>query len=425
VAYVAAFLLTALFYYEFLGAAPTPSEQPDEVAWWRPAGWASVSESPLVEPLQELVEATVDARSEGTTDRSGLVPVALFAVVPIVFIVLGFFLFRSPWARAPVLALGLTLCAFSYYGWLAPGLWGLFSWRWPACLFLTASFSALFVLAPMLAKDLHERPGWLIALIQLLLFVPIYATSTEVTGTNPALYLNTSPWPVIALFGFLLVGLVLAVIHLSVGLGLFVRQALPGRRGLLAGVGMAALLAVLLGEIPFEARNLGNGLVLAAPAGIIALLAGRLEMSERVPTAVAFLRAGLVLLACITISQCQAEAFQARARNEIASTVIDALDRYQLDHDCFPDELADLVPDYLTEIPRPQIGWLRDDDETFTYIDLGSSYMLEFSSVLWVQCAYNPPYLGLFEDDDACEPFESDRSTEGAWTCETKPPVLW
>jgi len=324
-----------------------------------------------------------------------------------------------------LLAIGVSLCAFSYYGWLAPGLWGLFSWRWPACLFLTAVFGALFAMAPILAEDLGKRPGWVVGLLQLLLFTAIYLTSTEVTGTNPALRLNTSPWPVVTLFGFLLVGLVLGVIHLSIGLGLFVRHALPGTRGLLVGGGLAALLAALLAEVPFEARSLGNGLMLALPAGIIALLAGRRNEGERIPTALAFLRAGLVLLACIAIGQWQAEAFQADARNEVASTVITALDRYHEDHDCFPDELSNLVPDYLPEIPKPQIGWLRDEDERFTYIDLGSSYMLEFSSVLWVQCAYNPPYLDLFEDDDACEPAERDPSSDGAWTCQTKPPQLW
>ncbi|MBW2385796.1 MAG: hypothetical protein JRG92_19365 [Deltaproteobacteria bacterium] len=423
--YLAVFLLTGLFYYEFLGAAPTPSEKPEELAWWRPAGWVTESDSTLLAPLQEMAEATYEAQRKGETDRSGLVPVVLFAALPIALTVLGFLLFESTWVRTLLLALGLTLCAFSYYGWLMPGIWQLFTWRWPASLLLTAGYTALFAMAPALANDARRRSPWFLGLVLLLLFVPIYLMSTEVTGTNPTLYLNTSPWPVVTLIGFLLVGLVLGVVHFAVGLGLFVRQALPGVRGLLVGGALAALIAVLLAEIPFEARRFGTGLLLALAAGGIALLAGRRAGPGDVPLAMTFLGAGLALLASIQLGRWQAEAFQAEARNEIAPQVIAALDRYHEDRACFPDELVELVPDYLPEIPMPRVGWFRDASEAFNYIDLGSSYLLEFPGVLWVQCAYSPPYLDFSDDADACDPSETEASGVGAWSCEIKPPELW
>ena len=84
-----------------------------------------------------------------------------------------------------------------------------------------------------------------------------------------------------------------------------------------------------------------------------------------------------------------------------------------------------MVPDYLPEIPVPRMGWFRDESEAFNYIDLGSSYLLEFPSVLWVQCAYSMPYLDLVGEEDGCDPSENDDLGAGAWTCEVKPPELW
>ncbi len=37
--------------------------------------------------------------------------------------------------------------------------------------------------------------------------------------------------------------------------------------------------------------------------------------------------------------------------------------------------------------------------------------------------AYRPPHLDVF-DEDSCDPAERDDSSEGSWTCETRPPQL-
>ena len=122
--------------------------------------------------------------------------------------------------------------------------------------------------------------------------------------------------------------------------------------------------------------------------------------------------------------------------------VLVALERFREGHGSYPDRLRHLVPDFFEEVPRPRMGLILDDDDEFTYTNLGDSYLLEFSSVTWVQCGYSPPYDVAkydeedFEEDDE-EDFEeppqdpelqallADHGLEGAWNCEDAPPKLW
>ena len=119
------------------------------------------------------------------------------------------------------------------------------------------------------------------------------------------------------------------------------------------------------------------------------------------------------------------------------------------------------MPEYLAEIPRPQIGWLADESKEFDYSNFGDSYALEFASVQWVQCAYSPPYVFATYDEDeesededavaegwededeawdqdvdvAARPETDDEreATEqlrasgltGSWNCPKEPPKIW
>ena len=354
VAYLALFLGLALAYYEFLGAGPTPSERAGYIPWWRPAGWARSLDWRVLKPLQEIGADTVQARHEGRFEPRSLIPLGLFAAPAALASAAGFALFRSVSMRAALLALGLTLCAFSYYGWLDLETWQDYSWRWPVVLLSTAGYLAVFALAPAIVRAAHARSAALRVAALLAFVLPIHVLSLEVTGTNPELAWNLSPWPTLTLFGFLLFGLMIGVIHVA---------------------------------------------------------------------------AGLVVLGSIKLGQWHAERFLARARDEVAPQVIEALGRYHANHAALPRDLEELVPEEIAAIPRPRIGWFGSDDEVFTYTDLGESFLLEFPGPVWVQCAYSPPYEEEPEElEDAAAGGASEPEGEilaAAWSCESKPPRLW
>ena len=127
-------------------------------------------------------------------------------------------------------------------------------------------------------------------------------------------------------------------------------------------------------------------------------------------------------------------------------TLIFSLERHREETGVYPERIEDLLPRYLRSVPLPRAGWLPSQDETFLYTLLGDSFLLEFPGVVWVQCAYSPPYREALDEDeledDEEEPWE--RTAPGAepappaglrgaevevlgasWSCESKPPRLW
>jgi hypothetical protein len=354
------------------------------------------------------------------------VPLALFGVPVLLAAALGFRLFRSSVARVLLAALALTLLAFTYYGWLDVETWRDYTWRWPIALFVTSLYLSAFALGPALVRAAATRSRLVQALGVLALAVPVYFLSTEVTGTNPFLEWNLSPWPVITLYGFLLFGLLFGVIHLAAGLGLAVRERLGGTPGLAVGLASAPVLAVLLRGIPFEQTTaLRIALLALGAGGLVAWVAWRAREQR---SSWAFLAAALLILGSVKAGQWQAEYFQAKARDEIAPALIAALERHRQDLGSYPYDLAELVPKYMPALPNPRVGWLSDPGEDFTYTNLGDSFLLEFASVLWVQCAYSPPYVEEGEEDEPADVAgggESDRMLEASWSCERKPPRLW
>jgi len=429
-AYVAAFLALAVLWYELLGAGPTPSEKPDTIAWWRPAGYVQRAESEWLAPLQDISADALQARHEGRQEPRGLIPLLLFALPPAAFSVLGFLLFRGVVARVGILALGLTLVAFSYYGWLDPLTWQDYSWRWPAVLLSTSLFVSASALAPWLVQRARVLPVAAALALAAAFVVAIYFLSIEVSGTNPELQWNISPWPVLTLYGFLLVGLVLGVAELAAGVGLLVRGAGGARRTAAAALAAAAL-AVVLHRIPFSSTGWAPLAAVAIPAALLAALAA---LGRRAPRAFDFVAAGLLLLGAVELGRWQGERFLASSRDEIAPRVTEAIERYREDNGAYPSELTDLVPHYLPELPRPRTGWFDSKNERFLYTSLGESFLLEFPGVLWVQCAYSPPYQEELadEDEEAGEPAEvaggpprEDLVLEASWSCERKPPKLW
>jgi hypothetical protein len=146
------------------------------------------------------------------------------------------------------------------------------------------------------------------------------------------------------------------------------------------------------------------------------------------------LAAAAFLVGLIFLSDRAANRDLVIARNEVAPILIDACEAYREARDDYPDELEDLVPDYMAEIPRPRIGLIRNNGEQFLYTNLGDSYILEFACAKWVQCAYSPPYH--FGDPNAPDPNSpgspdvaagenSNESLEGSWSCDPSLPKLW
>jgi hypothetical protein len=433
--YVCAFLALAVVYYEFLGAAPTPSEKPETIAWWRPMGLALQLDSAWLAPLQKIAASVEQARHEGSWEPRGAIPLALTALPPLLLIALGFALFRSAVSRVLVLGLGLTLCAFGYYGWLDPATWQDYGWRWPAVLLSTSLCLSVFVLSPALVAALRSRAAALQVIAAAVFALSIYFLSIEITGTNPTLQWNISPWPTLTLYGFLLLGLLLGVVYLATGAGLLVGEFAVGARRAFLAAALAAGVAFALRGVAFATAGPLQIAVLVVPAALLAGWAARRDV-PRVP-AISFGVAGLALVASIKAGQWQGEYFQAFSRDEIATNVIAALEKYREERGSYPDELRNLVPRFLAAVPFPRVGWFDSDDEQLVYTFLGDSFLLEFPSVLWVQCAYSPSYRETIDaGDDVAASAEAATSVSGsaaseqqvleaAWTCESKPPRLW
>ena len=110
-------------------------------------------------------------------------------------------------------------------------------------------------------------------------------------------------------------------------------------------------------------------------------------------------------------------------RDGRAQQVIDALDAYYAEHELYPEALAELVEaGRLEAIPQPRIGFPLLSDQEFIYQSFGTSYLLEFAAPRWTQCAFNPPYADLAEE----EPDEGgDGDLGGSWSCPSNPPELW
>jgi hypothetical protein len=426
VLYVALLLGVAVGYYYAHGPGPTPSERAMELPWWRPLGTVQQSDWEVLAPLQAITGDYDVARHEGRWEPRGLIPLAIFGLPVLLLVALGFHLFRSAVVRVLLSALALTLLAFVYYVWLDVETWRDYTWRWPIALFTTSLYASAFALGPALVRAAAARPRAVQVLGALALVVPVYVLSTEVTGTNPFLEWNLSPWPVITLYGFLLFGLLFGVIHLAAGVGLAARERLGGTAGLAAGVGGAAVLAVLLRGVPFEQTTALRIALLAVGAGGLVAFAAWRQREGR--AALPFVVAAALILASVKAGQWQAEYFQAKARDEIAPQLIAALERHRQEEGSYPLELSRLVPKYLPALPNARVGWLSDPGEDFTYTDLGDSFLLEFASVLWVQCAYSPPYVEEADEEEpeaAAPGGEDDRMLEASWSCERKPPRLW
>ncbi len=452
-AYLAAATALAVVYYFGFGAGPTASEYIDDLEWWRP--WGTM--------VRWLPFAGLTALArEGLP--GALVPLALFWAPPLALFAGGLALFRkSALARSYLFFLALTMCLFVWYGYRAEQVWRFFEWRFAAVSTAFTGIVSAILFAPSLLRGL-ARWSRALALAAIALAVAgIFVLSTEVTGTNSDMPFNISPWPIVTLVGFLLVGATIAASHASGGAAVWLQKRVGGAGGFALGIALALAVGLVAGWLIFTAP--AGWVTVAVIAGVYALVCMLLAQRDPIEARRSgFYRfvAGAVLLVAIFGSYRAASLAQRTARDVTALDVLVALEEYKKERETYPETLDELVPDYVAEVPRPAIGLIRDEDDRFAYSNYGDSYALEFASVLWVQCQYSPPYQFAAADPDELaeeeaeesadgegEPLESwetpdvsapraptadeialaaklqERGLEGSWTCPEEPPKLW
>jgi len=450
-ALVAGLLLLAAVYYYFIGYGPTASEIYDDREWWQPRGW--IHQIALFSSLSDM------ARSR---EPRQWLPVLLFSLPALAGVWAGLRLFKGAVMRAVVMFLCATIMAMVYYGAIRDGVWRFFEWRF---ILVIASFLGAMVTmcyAPSLLRSLNRAPRLVTALVLGAVFAGVFVLNTEVTGTNTDMRFNISPWPVVTVFAMLILGLAVSALHLGAGAALWVRGTLaPGAASVVAGLAAALVIGGLGAFIPFAARasnvpGLGLIVALGVASAVYAGTAFALTRPADLRSSGASrIAAALVIAVMVGVSNWAAVGYQKTARDETAKSVLVALEKYKKDTGGYPEKLSQLTPDYLDEVPEPQIGLIADVDDTFEYSKYSQEdYSLEFSSVQWVQCAYSPPYEFAAYDPDEEEEAEDEEELEdweredvaaaaptedqlemqaqlkeagleGMWSCATEPPKLW
>ncbi len=442
----------AVVYYFGFGAGPSASEYLEDLEWWRPWG-TIVRWLPFVALTQ--------------TARAGfphaLLALGLFWAPPIALFGASLALFRrSAAARAYVFFLALLMCLFVWYGYRAEQVWRFFEWRFAAVSAAFAAVTTLIAFAPSLLDGVVRRSRVLAGIAVAAAAGAIFVLSTEVTGTNSEMPFNISPWPIVTLVGFLLVGATIAAAHAAGGAAVWLQRRIGGGTGFALGEALAVVVGLAAGWLIFSAPQ--GWITVAILAALFALacmlLAPRDPAAGRHAGAMRFLAGALILVAVFGSNRI-ASALQRHARDDTALQVLMALEAYKKDKGTYPETLDELAPGYVPEVPRPAIGLLRDEDDRFAYSNYGDSYALEFASVLWVQCQYSPPYEFAAADPEELaeeeaaeaaganeepEPWETPdvsapreptaedlalaatlaaHGLNGAWSCPEEPPKLW
>jgi hypothetical protein len=342
---------------------------------------------------------------------------------------------RSATARALSLSCVATLGIFCFYAFRARFVWEFFHWRGSLTMLLIGLAAGCALAAPLLAASwLRRHP-----LLQVALYLPVVlvvvAFLRNATGTDESLAFNFSPWPAVSIFGLEIAAYAAAGLHLALALAALAYAGWarrPGTSLLLLALALWALpawLAARFGEgVLRRPRPLLLLLGLAAVAALAAVVpGGRSVQAYRRRALHCALGAALVFLP-LFVGRAWSTGDYVATRFVRAQELIDALAVYYEGREEYPDSLSTLVDQGLLDsVPRPRIGFslLADLGLTspprFSYRNLGSSYVLEFVSTEWVQCAYNPPWE---EDEEYADEYD-DEETEEAWSCPESRPELW
>lgn len=401
-----------------------------------PGGWASLWWHPTQYLLlNPTTGGWADVPGRGTLYLS-LPSIALSAVV--------FLGTRSAIARALAVSFTVAGALFCAVGFTAGSTWELFHWRMSVVLFLIALSVGVAVMSPALAAAWLRRGPW----VRWLLYVPIalavIALMRNATGTDERLTANFSPWPGITVFGLEMGAYTVVGVLFGLAIGL-VALSQWGRRPLvvLLGVVAGAVFPAIWFHQRFSNTEAGPLVAMTVLCAIALALASVTRRSDR--GAALARRAGHfalgAFLVIVPIFSGRAWAAADYTVNKFvrARIATDALAEYYAKEGVYPESLSELTErGYLEELPRPRVGFdlLYDigflPPVRFSYRGLGSSYVLEFNSTEWVQCAYNPPWSpaavgGEYEDeyDEEYADEYDDEATEEAWSCPDTRPQLW
>ena len=332
---------------------------------------------------------------------------------------------RSALARLCATWAVLFVLLSVYYGIEADGIWRFFHWRGSGVMALLALAVAAAGTSPWLAGAAERLPWPLRLAVYASLVVGILAFMRNATGTDQSLQFALSPWPVVPVFGLELmvpaVSCVVAVVALGRGLvgDLIEPAALVGVSCALVLVATAALAgwasvdASADWKLPAAALSIaGLGLVAAPTREKPGHLAAVGALATTLPV--------LVGMAVI-------ERDYTFTRDFRAHRITEALQAYYDHEEAYPDRLTELVElELLEAVPVPRVGFTFIEAQEFVYQNFGISYLLEFSTPRWVQCAYNPPYQDEDEEEDEFdEELYDEDDLPGSWSCPSKPPELW
>ena len=419
----------AVFLHQGLGSAPGGWAS----LWWHPTSFL-------------LLHPTVGGWTDVPMQGVAIVCLPALLLSPVVF--LGT---RSAVARALSVSFVVMCGVFAVAGFSFGSLWELFHWRLSIVMIWIGLAVGFTIMSPALSKSWLRLQG----VIRFVLYAPIafaiVALIRNATGTDETLIMNFAPWPGISVFGLEIAAyaIVGGLFGLAVGLGAISQwtKRLPspdGRR--IAGALVGVLAGVMIPAIWWSARFGSPGA--SAVGGIVVLAAIALGLSSITRSgdrsAVLTRRAAhFALGACLVIAPVLAGRAWANADYTLnkfvrAKIATDALAEYYAKEGVYPDSLGELTDEnYLEELPRPRVGFdfLYDvgllEPIEFSYRGLGSSYVPEFVSTEWVQCAYNPPWspnAGAnpeyeYEDDE--EYADEDDESGEVWSCPDTRPELW
>ena len=78
---------------------------------------------------------------------------------------------------------------------------------------------------------------------------------------------------------------------------------------------------------------------------------------------------------------------------DVAVNIIKAIEQYQVANGRYPNQIEDVTPVFIDNIPKTSMGWL---DRPFNYATRGDSYRLSFDFYAFLTCTYYPKSISWY-----------------------------